>query len=102
LWGSHNAHFDKSVFERELKNAQISIPNWQWKNTIPIFGRVFAEDNIKSKSLDYLCEKYLKKPSTSHRAKGDLENLQILMRLAAEKIDSSKTTSYIWDYFCSL
>jgi DNA polymerase III alpha subunit (gram-positive type) len=102
LIAAHNASFDKRIFEQELKKSQISIPKWEWKDTIPIFSRIFKSDNITSCALDELCKKYLNKPQTSHRAKEDLDNLTMLMDLAAKRIGTSKTTSYIWNYFFSL
>jgi DNA polymerase III epsilon subunit-like protein len=102
LIAAHHGHFDKEVFERECKSAQIPVPDWEWRNTIPIFGRAFINDDLKSKSLDYLCQKYLKKSSTAHRAQEDLENLKSLMDIVTKRCDLTKPTSYVWGYFFSI
>ncbi len=96
---AHNASYDQRVLETNLTKAGIALPKWEWQNTIPIFERVFQ--NPDGNRLDELCKKYLDKPKTEHRAKGDVENLKTLMDLAAKRVDPSKSTSYIWGYFFS-
>ncbi len=101
LIAAHKESFDRTIFQKELQSAKISIPDWEWKDTIPIFNQVLWNE-IESASLDNLCKLFLKKSKTEHRAKEDLDNLNQFMDLVAKNLDECKITSIVWGYLFSL